>query len=105
MRVFAELKKFWEPAGPTSLTAVSSDVVAASVCEAHNFKPYQQIFTDNGFDGTMLYALANVSDEEVLKILEIDLGITQAMHRFKILAKLKEIRTSYADNPGHIAGR
>jgi serine/threonine protein kinase len=103
MRVFAELKKFWQPPRPTSLTALSSFSVAASICEAPNFKKYQQIFIDNGFDGTMLYALANVSDEEVLKILEIDLGIAQAIHRFKIRAKLKEIRTSYTENHGHIA--
>jgi pentatricopeptide repeat protein len=92
LRIFAELKKLWEPLAPIPLVEVNAAIVAETVGNiADLYKPYQQVFIDNGFDGAMLFALAGVSDTEVLKLFEIDLGITDRFHRPRILSALKPI--------------
>ena len=79
---------------------MSANDVAAAVGDLGDAKKvytkYQQSFVDNGFDGTMLSALVSVSDLDILKLLEIDLGIATSVHRQKILMLLKELRKQHS---------
>jgi hypothetical protein len=60
-----------------------------------NYKQYQTAFVDNGFDGTMLLALVGVSDPDVSKLLENDLGITNSFHRQRIILELQKLRVQH----------
>jgi hypothetical protein len=95
LRILAELKKLWEPVAPSPLVAVNSIFVADMVSKIGDlYKQYEKAFVDNGFDGTMLSALVGISDPDVLKLLEIDLGIEKLLHRNRILMQLRDYHKS-----------
>ncbi len=52
---------------------------------------YQQAFIDNGIDGTMLADWHGQSDEDTLRTLTDDLGITSSLHSKRVLLELKKL--------------
>jgi hypothetical protein len=68
------------------LTAATLGQKIAAI--APDYVPYVELFVLNGFDGTLLIDL---SDEELPALIE-SLGISNALHRRRILAELKIAR-------------
>ena len=68
------------------LTAAALGQKIAAI--APDYVPYVELFVLNGFDGTLLIDL---SDEELPALIE-SLGISNALHRRRILAELKITR-------------
>jgi hypothetical protein len=60
-----------------------------------SYKQYQTAF----FDGTMLLALVGVSDLDVSKLFENNLGITNSFHRqriIRIILELQKLRVQHS---------
>lgn len=55
---------------------------------APDYVPYLSLFESNGFDGTLL---SDLVDQELPELIE-SLGISNVLHRRRIIAQLKIIR-------------
>jgi serine/threonine protein kinase/GTPase SAR1 family protein len=67
----------------------SHDVAAAIGRIGASYLPYQQIFIDDGVDGTMLVEWSVESDSDLLEMLTVDLKIANKIHRTRVLRELK----------------
>jgi hypothetical protein len=66
------------------------DVAAAIGRIGASYLPYQQIFIDDGVDGTMLVEWSVESDSDLLEMLTVDLKIAKPkIHRTRVLRELK----------------
>ncbi len=71
----------------------STDIAAVIGSIGPVYKPYQQAFIDNDFDGSLLLSLREKSDEETLKMIE-ELGVEKSIQRIRILQEFKKLWAS-----------
>ena len=76
---------------PSLASKTSSQVAEAigSIGPAHLV--YQQAFVDNGIDRTMLADWRGQSDEDILRVLTTDLGMSSSLHSKRVLLELKKL--------------
>ena len=78
-------------AQPPLASMTAPDVAAAIGRIGASYLPYQQIFIDDGVDGTMLGEWSVESDSDLLEMLTVDQKITSKTHRTRVLLELKKL--------------
>jgi restriction endonuclease Mrr len=77
---------------PPSLASITASKVAEAIGRiGAAYLVYQQAFVDNGIDGTMLADWLGQSDEDILRVLTTDLGMSSSLHSKRVLLELKKL--------------
>ena len=77
---------------PPSLASITASQVAEAIGRiGAAYVVYQQAFVDNGIDGTMLADWRGQPDEDILRVLTTDLGMSSSLHSKRVLLELKKL--------------
>ena len=77
---------------PPSLASITAPQVAEAIGRiGAAYVVYQQAFVDNGIDGTMLADWRGQPDEDILRVLTTDLGMSSSLHSKRVLLELKKL--------------
>ena len=81
-----------------SLRCMSSEALSANIAATSpEFAVYSALFVSAGFDGMLL---CDADDGELLQLVQ-DVGIVNAIHRRRVVAQLRAVRSQYALQPAN----